>query len=86
MRKARGREEILRDMKEKYKLAFFMVVKNSIRMNKLKEYKNEKELNHIAYEAMCDILTITDFAKVKKDYEQGKETSKLMLGWEKWKI
>lgn len=67
-------------MKEKYKLALFMVIRNSTVMPKGIELgKSEKEINKTSYETMCEVLTMIDFKKAKAIYEQGKEAYKKVI-------
>lgn len=66
-------EEILNKMKNKYKIALFMVIRNSQIMPKgIKLRKSKKEINKMAYETMCTVLTMIDYDKAKKEYEEGK--------------
>ena len=61
-------------MKNKYKIALFMVIRNSIVMPKgIKLGKTEKEINKMSYETMCEILTMIDYKKAKELYDKGKE-------------
>lgn len=67
------KEEILNKMKNKYKLALFMVIRNSMVMPKGKKLgKTDKEINKMSYDTMCSLLTMIDYNKVKKFYEEGK--------------
>ncbi len=67
-------EQILNKMKNKYKIALFMVIRNSIVMPKgIKLGKTEKEINKMSYETMCEILTMIDYKKAKELYDKGKE-------------
>jgi hypothetical protein len=67
------KEEILNKMKNKYKLALFMVIRNSMVMPKEKKLgKTDKEINKMSYDTMCSLLTMIDYNKVKKFYEEGK--------------
>ena len=66
-------EDILNNMKNKYKIALFMVIRNSMVMPKgLELGKTEKEINKMAYETMCEVLTMIDYKKAKEKYEEGK--------------
>lgn len=66
-------EEILNEMKKKYKLALFMVIRNSMVMPKGIELgKTEKEINEMAYETFCSILTAVDYNKAEEFYKEGK--------------
>ena len=70
-------EEILNNMKNKYKLALFMVIRNSSVMPKgVKLGKTEKEINKMSYETMCEVLTMIDYDQAKKFYEEGKSERK----------
>ena len=71
------REEILNKMKNKYKLALFMVIRNSMVMPKGEKLgKTNKEINEISYDTMCELLTMIDYNKVEKFYEEGKSGRK----------
>ena len=64
------REEIL----NKYKLALFMVIRNSLVMPQgIKLGKADKEINEMSYETMCKLLTMIDYNKAEKFYEEGKK-------------
>lgn len=66
-------EEILNKMKNRYKIALFMVIRNSTVMpNGIKLGKTEKEINEMSYKTMCEVLTMIDFNKAEKMYNQGK--------------
>lgn len=66
-------EKVLNKMKDKYKIALFMVIRNSQVMPKgIKLGKSKKEINKMAYETMCEVLTMIDYDKAKKEYEEGK--------------
>ena len=68
------REEILNKMENKYKLALFMVIWNSKVMPQgIKLGKTDKEINEMSYETMCSVLTMIDYDKAKKFYEEGKD-------------
>ena len=61
-------------MENKYKLALFMVIRNSMVMPQgIKLGKTDKEINEMSYETMCSVLTMIDYDKSKKFYEEGKE-------------
>lgn len=67
-------EEILNNMKNKYKLALFMVIRNSSVMLKgVKLGKTEKEINEMSYETMCSVLTMIDYDQAEKFYKEGKD-------------
>ena len=66
-------EEILNKMKNKYKLALFMVIRNSIVMPQgIKLGKTDKEINKMSYETMCSVLTMINYDRAEKFYEEGK--------------
>ena len=70
-------EEILNKMKNKYKLALFMVIRNSSVMPKgVKLGKTEKEINKMSYETMCSVLTMIDYNKAEKIYKEGRDARK----------
>lgn len=60
---------------EKYKIALFMVIRNSTVMPKgMVLCKSMKEINKMSYATMQEILNKTvDFEKLKKIYEEGKK-------------
>lgn len=65
-------EEILNNMKNKYKLALFMVIRNSSVMPKgVKLGKTEKEINEMSYKTMCSVLTMIDYDQAEKFYKEG---------------
>ena len=71
-----GNEVILslNKMKQRYKVALFMIIRNSQVMPKGIELgKSDKEINKMAYETMCEVLTMIDFKRAKEIYEQGKK-------------
>lgn len=71
------REEILNKMKNKYKLALFMVIRNSMVMPQgIKLGKTYKEINKMSYETMCSLLTMIDYDQAEKFYEEGKSERK----------
>ena len=64
----------LNKMKNRYKTALFMIIKNSRVMSQgIKLGKSEKEINKMAYETMCEVLTMIDFKRAEEIYRQGKE-------------
>ena len=68
------KEEILNKMKNKYKIALFMVIRNSQVMPVgMKLGKSKKEINKKAYETMCEVLTMLDFKRAEEIYRQGKK-------------
>ena len=67
------REEIL----NKYKLALFMVIRNSMVMPQgIKLGKTDKEINEMSYETMCSVLTMIDYDRAEKFYKEGKGEKK----------
>lgn len=70
-------EEILNKIKNKYKLALFMVIRNSLVMTRgIIKGKTMKEINEMSYETMCSVLTMIDYDQAKKFYEEGKDGRK----------
>lgn len=68
------KEEILNKIKNKYKLALFMVIRNSMVMPKgIKLGKTDKEINKMSYETMCSVLTMIDYNQAEKFYKEGKD-------------
>ena len=66
------REEILNKMKNKYKLALFMVIRNSLVMPQgIKLGKTDKEINEMSYETMCSVLTMINYDQAEKFYKEG---------------
>ena len=62
------REEIL----NKYKLALFMVIRNSMVMPQgIKLGKTDKEINEMSYETMCSVLTMINYDQAEKFYKEG---------------
>lgn len=71
------REEILNKMKNKYKLALFMVIRNSMVMPKGEKLgKTNKEINEMSYDTMCSVLSMINYDKAKEFYEEGKSGRK----------
>ena len=71
------REEILNKMENKYKLALFMVIRNSKVMPQgIKLGKTDKEINKMSYETMCLVLTMIDYDRAEKFYKEGKSERK----------
>lgn len=67
-------EETLNKIKNNYKIALFMVIRNSQVMPKgIRLGKSEKEINKMTYATMCEVLTMINFEEAKKIYEQGKK-------------
>lgn len=70
------KEEILNKMKNKYKLALFMVIRNSTVMSKgVALGKTDKEINEMSYKTMCSLLTMIDYDKAERLYKEGKGES-----------
>lgn len=68
------KEEILNKMKHKYKLALFMVIRNSLVMTRgITKGKTMKEINKMSYETMCSVLTMIDYDQAEKEkfYKEG---------------
>lgn len=66
------REEILNKMENKYKLALFMVIRNSMVMPEgIKLGKTDKEINEMSYETMCSVLTMINYDQAEKFYKEG---------------
>lgn len=60
-------------MKRKYKIALFLVIRNSQIIQKGKKLKKtEKEINKMAYETLCEILTMINFNRAEELYKQGR--------------
>ena len=60
-------------MKKKYKIALFMIIRNSLVLPKGKLLgKTDKEINQMSYETLCEVITMTDFKIAEKMYEEGK--------------
>lgn len=57
---------------EKYKIALFMVIRNSKVMPKGIELgKTEKEINKMSYATMQEVLKMIDFDRAEKMYKEG---------------
>lgn len=68
-------EEILNKMKERYKLALFMVIRNfKVLPTGMKLGKSNKEINQMSYETLCEILTMIDYDKARVLYEEGRQS------------
>lgn len=66
--------ELLNKMKKKYKLALFMIIRNSVVMPKgIKLQKSSKEISQMSYETLCKVLNMIDFNTAEKMYKEGKE-------------
>ncbi len=64
----------LNKMKQHYKIALFMVIRNSQVMPLgVKIGKTEKEINKKAYETMCQVLNMVDFKRSEEIYREGKK-------------
>lgn len=60
-------------MEEKYKLALFMIIRNSKVLPKgLELGKSQKEINKMSYQTMQEVLNMIDFDKAQQFYEEGK--------------
>lgn len=60
-------------MKKRYKLALFIVIRNSKVMPIGRKLgKSQKEINKMSYETLCEVITMIDFNRAEKEYEQGK--------------
>ena len=71
---SKEREETLNEIKSKYKIALFMVIRNSQVMPVgMKLGKSKKEINKKAYETMCEVISMIDYDNARKEYEEGKE-------------
>ena len=71
-----GNEVILglNKMKKRYKIALFMIIRNSQVMPKGIELgKSDREINKMAYETMCEVLTMIDFNRAEEIYRQSKK-------------
>lgn len=56
----------------KYKLALFMVIRNSIVLPKgIELQKSSKEISQMSYKTMCEVLTMVDFKTAAKMYKEG---------------
>ena len=57
---------------EKYKIALFMVIRNSkvLPAGQILN-KTEYEINKMSYETMQELLKIIDFKRAKEKYEEG---------------
>lgn len=81
----KSKEEILNGIKNKYKIALFMVIRNSkVMPTGLKLGKSEEEINKMSYETMCELLMMIDYDKAREKYNQGKELSKKQYQEEKY--
>jgi hypothetical protein len=68
--------ETLNKMKERYKLSLFAIIRNNAVMPKGVELKKTRdEINKMSYETLCEVVTMVDYAKIKKEYNKGKELS-----------
>lgn len=57
---------------EKYKIALFMVIRNSKVMPKGIELgKTEKEINKMSYQTMQEVFKMIDFERAEKMYKEG---------------
>ena len=68
--------ETLNKMKERYKLSLFAVIRDNAVMPKGVELrKTRDEINKMSYETLCAVVTMVDYARIKKEYDRGKELS-----------
>ena len=75
--------ESLNKMETTYKLALFMIIRNSTVMPKGIELgKNDKEINEMSYETLCEVLAMVDYNIAKKLYEEGETTFENNIGKE----
>lgn len=64
------------DNENKYKLALFMIIRNSIVLPKgLRFCRTEKEINQMSYKTMNEVLRMIDFEKASKMYKEGESAS-----------
>lgn len=67
-------EELLNRMKKKYKLALFMVIRNSkVAPMGIELGKTQKEINKMSYETLMEVLGMIDYTAAEKMYNEGKE-------------
>ncbi len=58
---------------ERFKLALFMVIRNSKVLPKgLELGKTKKEINQMTYKTMQEVMNMIDYAKANELYEEGK--------------
>lgn len=75
--------ESLNKMETTYKLALFMIIRNSTVMPKgIKLGKNDKEINERSYETLCEVLAMLDYNIAKKLYNEGEITFENNIGKE----
>lgn len=68
------KEEIKMSNEEKYKLALFMVIRNSkIMPQGLRLGKSMTEINHMAVQTMSRVIEIIDYDNAAKSFEEGLE-------------
>ena len=66
------RLEEIEEILNKYKLALFMVIRNSMVMPQgIKLGKTDKEINEMSYETMCSVLTMINYDQAEKFYKEG---------------
>lgn len=76
-------EELLNRMKKKYKLALFMVIRNSkVAPMGIELGKTQKEINKMSYETLMEVLGMIDYTAAEKMYNEGRE----MFNEKKFKI
>lgn len=66
--------DLVNEMKRKYKIALFMIIRNSIVLPKgLELGKTDEEINKMSYETLCEVLLSINFKVAEKKYEEGKK-------------
>lgn len=66
-------EELLNRMKKKYKLALFMVIRNSLVLPKgIELQKSAKEISKMSYETLMEVLGMIDYSVAEKLYNEGR--------------
>lgn len=66
--------ELMNEMKKKYKIALFMVIRDQIQedVNRLKLKYSKQEISRKAYELMGIVLLGINFKEAEKFYEKAK--------------